>query len=138
LAQTVRGDANDLGDWGEDVTTDPVKLALVFELRDAPTPAGPTPRVQNVKLSQGDAAGEIDSGWNSLGKVGVKSYEVQTCLNPLNNDPSVGPWTQQPSVTKSKCTLGGFTSGARIWQRVRGIGPSGPGDWSDPATLIVP
>jgi len=73
-----------------------------------------------------------------LAKQGVKSYEVQTVLNPLNNDPSVGPWTPQPSVTKSKCALLGFTSGARIWVRVRGIGPAGAGPYSDPATIIVP
>lgn len=137
-AATVRQDANDLGEWGETTTTDPAKLTKVFELRNVPTPAGATPRVLNLKLSAGDSAGEIDSGWNSLYKEGVKSYEIQTVLNPLNNDPSTGPWQQHPSVTKSKCTLGGFTSGARIWQRVRAIGPAGPGDWSDPATVIVP
>ncbi|MCG3148101.1 MAG: hypothetical protein PCFJNLEI_01923 [Verrucomicrobiae bacterium] len=137
-AATVRTDANALGDWAEGVTTDPAKLTKVFELRNAPTPAGATPRVLNLKLSAGDSAGEVDSAWNSLYKDGVKSYEVQTVLNPLNNDPSAGPWQQHPSVTKSKCTLAGFTSGARIWQRVRAIGPQGPGDWSDPATIIVP
>ena len=137
-AGTVRNNANALGDWAEGVTTDAAKLALVFDLRSARTASGPTPRVENVKLSRGDSAGEVDSGWDSLAEAGVKSYEVQTVLNPLNNDPSTGPWVQQPSVTKSKCTLGGFTSGSRVWQRVRGIGPAGPGDWSDPATVIVP
>jgi hypothetical protein len=138
LAATVRSDANDLGEWGEGVTQDPVKLAKVFDLRSAPTPSGPTPQVHNLSLSHGDAGGTVDAGWDSLGSSGVKSYEVQTQLNPLNNDPTVGPWTQQPSVTKSSCTLVGFASGARIWVRVRAIGPNGPGAWSDPATIIVP
>ena len=80
----------------------------------------------------------MDGHFDSLGNQGVKSYEVQTCLNPLNNDPSVGPWTHQPTVTKSKFTVAGFASGARIWVRVRAIGTNGPGAWSDPATLIAP
>ena len=138
LAGTVRTDANGLGDWAETITTDPVKLAKVFDLRSARTPTGPTPQVMNLTLTRGDAAGEVDGHFDSLGNQGVKSYEVQTCLNPLNNDPIVGPWTQQPTVTKSKFTVAGFASGARIWVRVRAIGPSGPGAWSDPATLIVP
>ncbi|HLX62038.1 MAG TPA: hypothetical protein VKX17_12220 [Planctomycetota bacterium] len=58
--------------------------------------------------------------------------------NPLNNDPNAGTWTQQDTVTKSKTALTGFTSGARIWVRVRGIGPNGSGEWCDPATSIVP
>ena len=124
----VRNDMNAIGDWGEGVTQDPLILSKVFALRSARTPSGPTPRVTNLQLSIGDSAGKVDSAWNSLFKMRVKSYEVQTVLNPLNNDPSVGPWVQQPTVTKSSCTITGFTSGARIWVRVRGIGPNGPGD----------
>jgi hypothetical protein len=134
----VRADMNAIGNWGEGVTQDPLILSKVFALRSARTPSGPTPRVTNLKLSIGDAAGEVDAGWDSLTKQGVKSYEVQAVINPLNNDPNAGPWVQQPTVTKSKCTVGGFTSGSRIWVRVRAIGPNGPGDWSDPATIIVP
>jgi len=134
----VRGDMNDLGDWFEGVTKDPAKLSKVAQLRSAPTPSGPTPRVTGLELSLADAAGEVDGGWHSEYKMGVKSYEVQTMLNPLNNDPSTGAWVHQPSVTKSSCALKGFASGARIWVRVRAIGPNGAGEWSDPATIIVP
>jgi len=134
----VRADMNNLGEWGEGVTQDPIKLAKVFVLRSAPTPSGPTPRAVNLKLSIGDAAGQVDGDWDSLYRQGVKSYEVQTVINPLNNDPNSGSWAQQPTVTKSKCTLAGFASGARIWVRVRAIGPNGLGEWSDPATIIVP
>jgi len=135
---SIRADMTDLGEWGEGVTQDPAKLAKVFVLRSARTPTGPTPRVTDLKLSIGDSAGSVDVAWNSLYKSGVKSYEVQSVLNPLNNDPSTGPWVQQPTVTKSSCTLAGFASGARIWVRVRAIGPNGAGDWCDPATIIVP
>ena len=134
----VRGDMNDLGDWFEGVTKDPAKLSKVAQLRSAPSSSGPTPRVTGLELSIGDAAGEVDGGWHSEYKQGVKSYETQTMLNPLNNDPTTGAWVQQPTVTKSSCALKGFTSGARIWVRVRAIGPNGVGEWSDPATIIVP
>ena len=134
----VRKDMNDLGDWCEGVTEDPAILSKVATLRSAPSASGPTPRVTGLELSIGDAAGEVDGGWNSEYKHGVKSYEVQTMLNPLNNDPTTGAWVHQPSVTKSKCALTGFASGARIWVRVRAIGPNGAGEYSDPATIIVP
>lgn len=134
----VRTDMNTLGDWAEGVTQDPVKLAKVAELRSARTPAGPTPRVMNLVLSIGDASGEVDAAWDSLHKQGVKSYEVQTQLNPLNNDPNSGTWVAQAPTTKSKASLTGFTPGARIWVRVRAIGTGGIGEWSDPATSIVP
>jgi hypothetical protein len=137
-AATVRADANATGDWCEDQTQDPVLLAKVAELRSGPTASQPTPSVMNWELSVGDAGGEVDGAWDSLYKAGIKSYEIETCLNPLNNDPSVGRWTRQASSTKSKSFLTGFTPGARIWVRVRAIGPNGPGAWSDPATIIVP
>jgi hypothetical protein len=136
--ESVRDEMMAIGEWGEGVTQDPAKLSKVFDLKTAPAPSGPTPRVLNLKLSIGDSAGSVDGAWNSLYKSGVKSYEVESVLNPLNNDPNSGAWVRQPSVTKSSCTLTGFTSGARIWVRVRAIGPNGTGEWSDPATIIVP
>ena len=111
---------------------------MIVQLRATPTPMGPTPRVMNLVLSIGDASGEVDATWDSLYKQGVKTYDVQTQLNPLNNDPNSGTWVPQAPVTKSKSALTGFTSGARIWVRVRGIGTGGIGDWCDPATSIVP
>jgi hypothetical protein len=108
------------------------------DLRAARTPAGPTPRVMNRVLSIGDASGEVDAAWDSLYQSGVKSDEVQTQLNPLNNDPTTGRWVHQPTVTKSKTALTGFTPGARIWVRARAIGTGGIGEWCDPATSIVP
>jgi hypothetical protein len=68
---------------------------------------GPTPRVMNLVLSVGDASGEVDATWDSLYKHGVKTYEVQSQLNPLNNDPNSGTWVPQPSTTKSKSACGG-------------------------------
>ena len=134
----VRTDMNTLGDWAEGVTQDPAKLSLIAALRATPTPMGPTPRVMNLVLSVGDASGEVDATWDSLYKHGVKTYEVQTNLNPLNDNPNTGTWVPQAPTTKSKTALTGFTPGARIWVRVRGIGTGGIGEWCDPATSIVP
>ena len=53
-------------------------------------------------------------------------------------DPVAGPYATAEQTTASKATLTGRTSGSRVWVRVRGVGPKGPGPWSDPATKIVP
>lgn len=130
----VRKNMNALGDWAESVTKDHGKLGKVAALRAARTPAGPIPHVTKLKITHTDAPGVVVPMWASLYKSGVKSYEVQTLLN---GDPLTGTWVHQASVIKAKCTVTGLTSGARIWVRVRGIGTSGPGNWSTPVSGIV-
>ena len=117
------------GDKAKLVTTG---LPLIAEH----TPAGATPRVMNLKLTVGDLVGYIDPSWDSLLKK-ASSYEVQSAL-AMGNDPNAATWAPHAAVTKSNSTIGPFTSGARVWVRVRAIGTTGPGDWSDPATMIVP
>ena len=131
----VRADMNRLGDWLEDVTTDPGKLAKVATLRAARTPAPPMPHVTNLKITLTDSPGVVVLMWDSLYKLGVKSYEVQTLLT---GEPLTGTWGHQASVIKAKCRLTGLTSGTRLWVRVRAIGTSGAGNWSTPANSIVP
>jgi len=116
---------------------DKVKLQTsALPLVEDRTPAGPTARVENVKLTDGDIVGTIDSSWDSQRKR-ASSYQVQSTL-ALGSDPNTATWTNHDPMTKSSTTIGPFTSGTRIWVRVRAIGPNGPGDWSDPATMIVP
>ena len=98
--------------------------------------SGPTPRVENVKLTAGDIVSTVDPSWDSLLKR-AHSYQVQS-TPVLTSDPNLSTWKNEDSVTKSNTTIGPFTSGTRIWVRVRALGPNGNGDWSDPATLIVP
>ena len=100
------------------------------------TPTGATPRVENLKLTGGDIVGTVDGSWNSLLNR-ASSYQVQSALN-VGNDPNTATWVNQDPVTKSSTTIGPFTSGTRIWVRVRAVGTNGTGDWSDPATIIVP
>jgi hypothetical protein len=100
------------------------------------TPSGPTQQVLNLKLTEGDNAGEADASWNSQ-RNRASAYQMQSSMN-FTGDPATATWKDHDPVTKSRATLGGFTSGARIWVRVRSIGPNGPGPWSDPATIIAP
>ena len=102
-----------------------------MSVRAAKTPSAMPAQVGNLSLTAGDNAGEIDAQWDPNGG---KTYEIQTSPDPVTNT----SWTNQPSVTKSKAVLLGFTSGARVWVRVRATGPGGIGPWSDPATKIVP
>jgi hypothetical protein len=43
-----------------------------------------------------------------------------------------------PGSSKSFTTLEGLTSGTRMYVRVRGIGKSPAGPWSEPIGKIVP
>lgn len=103
-----------------------------FDVRSAKTPAGVPDVVQNLSITAGDNAGELDLQWDPAN--GAVSYDVQISPNPVTET----SWIPQPSVTKSKAVVLGLTSGAKMWARVRGVGPGGTGAWSDPATKIVP
>ncbi len=101
-------------------------------VRAGRTPATVPDPVANLSITAGDNAGELDLQWDPAN--GAKTYEVQ-----LSPDPVTGTsWVAQPSVTKSKAIILGLTSGARMWARVRAVGPGGIGAWSDVATKIVP
>jgi len=67
---------------------------------------------------------------------GVKTYQVQYCVDPIT---SAG-WKDVAPVSRSKKTITGLTSGARVWVRVRAIAPKeeNHGAWSDPAVKTVP
>jgi hypothetical protein len=88
--------------------------------------------VQNLSITAGDNAGELDLQWDPAR--GARTYDIQLSPDPI----TATSWTAQPSVTKSKAVVMGLTSGAKMWARVRAVGPGGIGAWSDPATKIVP
>ncbi len=107
-------------------------LSAGMEVRDEPAPPAPLPAPQNLKAFAGDNDGEIDLDWDSVKK--SKSYELQRSPDPI----TATSWIAAGTVTKSKATVSGLTSGSKNWFRVRAIGAAGPGPWSDPATKIAP
>jgi len=89
-------------------------------------------QVKNLSCTSGDNDGQLDLAWDR--NEGAGSYEYQATANPM--DPA--SWTTRGSVTQSKVTLSGLTSGQRSYVRVRAIGPLGRGPWSDEASKMVP
>ena len=113
---------------------DPVAVieSAGFSARAAASASQVPDPVQNVSVTAGDNAGELDLQWDPAN--GAKSYEVQTSPDPFTD----ASWVARPSVTKSKTVILGLTSGAKMWARVRGVGPGGTGAWSEPVVKIVP
>jgi len=103
-----------------------------FGVKSGKTPPGVPDTVSNLSTTAGDNAGELDLQWDPAS--GAVSYDVQTSPDPV----TATSWIPQKSVTKSKAVVLGLTSGAKVWARVRGVGPGGTGAWSDTATKIVP
>ncbi len=99
----------------------------------AATPVGPLPAPANFSASSGDKEGEVDLHWNPVH--GAASYSIYK--STTGNVANAGDWTPAGSGTKSKTTIAGFTSGARVWFRVAALGSAGQGPWSDPATAIA-
>jgi len=89
-------------------------------------------QVVNLSVTAGDNAGSLDAHWDPPGN--AKSYEVQTSPDPFTD----ATWKTADTLTNSKVTLAGYTSGAKIWVRVRAINSKGKGPWSDPAVKVVP
>ena len=54
------------------------------------------------------------------------------------NDPVTNQMSFGDIKHETRVVLNSFTSGQRIWRRVRAISAAGPGPWSDPAVKIVP
>lgn len=127
-----RGDHRMLGSFVENrAAGDPAKIADGgFDVVQPPGTPQPMTKVQNNVLTAGDDEGDADAAWNRL--KGAKSYEYQTASN------AGGPYTHEATVTRSKHSMTGKTSGQKLWGRVRAINKLGPGAWSDPACCTVP
>ncbi len=106
-------------------------LSAGLSVRAPKAPASTPGQVQNLSVTAGDNEGSLDVHWDPNGG---KSYEVQSSPDPMTSTSFV----TRDTVTNSQTTLTGFTSGARIWTRVRAINSAGKGPWSDPAVKIVP
>lgn len=108
-------------------------LSAGMDVRATGSPGSDTPSLpKGVALSEGDHAGELDAGWDSV--TGARSYVVQMSVDP----PTPTSWQPGPVVTRSHATLSGLTSGTRYWVRVAAVNANGQSGWSDPATKIAP
>lgn len=113
---------------------DPVVLvASGFPLAADTTQSGlPPGAIFNFTVTQADMEGALDGSHDRPAR--TVNFEVQV----TTVDPVAGPYVTKILPTTSSWQLTGLTSGQRVWVRVRGNGPNGPGPWSDPATKIVP
>ena len=102
-----------------------------FDVASSPTPAPDVTRVMNLVLTHGDHDGLVDASWNR--DRSARSYDVQTSSDPM----SAASWVPNQIAPRSACTIGGQALGAKVWVRVRAIGAGDPGDWSDPAMIVV-
>lgn len=93
-------------------------------------PSGVPSIPQALSATAGDADGEIDLQWEPI--KGVSSYEIQ-----ISPDPP-GSWAHLQTVTNSKHSALGLTSGTKYWFRVAAINAAGQGGFSDPATRFAP
>jgi hypothetical protein len=104
-----------------------------FSLRAKASPVGPLGRVMELVVRAGAHEGTLHAAWKRLR--GAGSYEIHVSPDPLSDT----TWGFYAVSIKSSATLEGFTSGSRIWVRVRGIGANNQsGAWSDPAVKVVP
>jgi len=107
-------------------------LSAGLSIRAQRAPQTIPTQVVNLSVTAGDNAGSLDAHWDPPGN--AKSYEVQTSPDPFTD----ATWKTADTLTNSKVTLAGYTSGAKIWVRVRAINSKGKGPWSDPSVKVVP
>jgi hypothetical protein len=104
-----------------------------MQIKGPPNPIGPLPQVPNLVVTAGANDGTLDASWDPV--YGANSYEIQTSVDPGTSS----SWAFKMSATRSNATMNSFTSGDRMWVRVRAIGANNSnGPWSDPATKTVP
>jgi hypothetical protein len=112
---------------------DPAKIQSAgMDVRATASPSTIPTQVANLFVTAADNDGELDAQWDRAD--GAKSYEIQSSVDPITPT----SWVSRASVTRSRVTLNSFTSGQRIWVRVRAVGAAGQGAWSDPAVKTVP
>lgn len=112
---------------------DLTKLATVgLPLRGAPVAVGDLPAPSDLKATMSEHAGQIDLGWVPV--YGASIYEIE-CME--HGVPGAA-WQAVKTVTQSKYTVTGLTSGKNYAFRVRALGPKGAGPWSDEAVKMAP
>ena len=123
LELVAQGDTHILATTGYDLRKDIVRGGGGDTL---PAPEG-------FRVAHGAKSGSFDIHIAKL--PGAGSYEVQTA----QGDPAVEDnWRHAlSSLTSAHILLEGLTPAQAYWVRVRGIGSSGAGVWTEPVSLIV-
>ena len=119
----------------ENITSgDAVKIESAgMAVRATAAPVGPMPQVMNLVATASVFEGALDVAWDAV--YGAGSYEVHTSADPVTGS----SWAFKDVSNKSTTTLNSFTSGAKVWVRVRAVGAdNNKGPWSDPAGKTVP
>lgn len=114
-------------------------LGYGFNLADTePSDRHAPPKVKGLQVIQGAAAGKADLVWNPQPRSANDGYFIE--VNP-NDSIDPGAWTSASprSVSASKVTIKGLTTGKKYWVRIIAYlskGTEGPA--SSPVAFIAP
>jgi hypothetical protein len=114
------------GHCGDDLVN---LLGSGFEAIKAPSPVGPLPAPQNLRLLLSSNSGELSLRFDRV--LNAANYSVQTAIS------ADGPWEDRGLFSGSRISLDGFTPGKTYWARVRANGTAGPSDWGGPANAMA-
>jgi hypothetical protein len=112
--------------------TDAMLATSGFELRKQPAFLGGTVAAPgNVRIKQTGVSGVVQVLCEAVDR--AQAYELQYTL-----DPNAGPWLDGGTFVSTRgIGITGLTRSKDYWARLRAVGTSGPGAWSDPATVLV-
>lgn len=104
-------------------------LSAGMSVRAPSSPVGPLSAPQDLVVFIGEQEGTCLLEWESL--YGASTYIVEYASSPS------GPWTNGITVTATRALIGGLTSGAKYFFRVRAVGAAGNSPWSDVAMKMA-
>jgi predicted phage tail protein len=107
-------------------------LSAGFATKASPSPVGAMTQPGNLRATMGANTGVIIAQWDVV--KGAKSY----ILECRTHGATVGAWTQAKILTTTKFQVPGLTPGQEYGFRVRAVGSSGEGPWSDEAVKMAP
>ena len=112
--------------------TDSQLACTGFDIRKAPTRRDlPVDAPNNVRLKWTGTSGQVQLACKPVGR--AKVYQAQYAL-----DSNTDSWADGGIFPNTRCiTISGLQRGKDYWARIRAIGPTGPGPWSEPATIMV-
>ena len=147
----LTGELNDLEDDWDHLYKDAAEAAEKGHPNDAPVWQGfgflladvePTdrplpPKVTGLQVTQGDEANEGDLIWDPLPQADIDGFFIEiNATDPI--DPGEWDSARPRSVSKSKATITGLTTGQKYWVRIIAFIGRGEGPPSDPVSFIAP